>query len=90
MLYNFVLNTYFKTIVLQSNLEVIGFCMVRSLLKLTQPFIHNEPFTLHAIFLNQRMCATSDQQEAVLVKICSVRNCLSFSVAYFNSCVNID
>ena len=24
--------------------------MVKSLLKLTQPFIHNEPFTLHAIF----------------------------------------
>ena len=62
MLYNFLLNTFFKTIVLQWNLEVIGFCMVKSLLKLTQPFIHNEPFTLHAIYWNQRMCATSDQQ----------------------------
>ena len=66
--------------------------MVKSLLILTQPFIHNESFTLHAIFLNQRMCATSDQQEAVSVKICSVRNCLSFSEAILgvNSCVNID
>ena len=62
MLYNFLLNTFFKTIVLQWNLEAIGFCMVKFLLKWTQPFIHNEPFTLHVIFLNQRMCATSDQQ----------------------------
>ena len=45
MLYNFLLNTFFKTVVLQWNLEVIGFCMVKFLLKLTQPFIHNEPFT---------------------------------------------
>ena len=40
-------------------------CMVKSL---SQPFIHNEPFTLHAIFWNQRMCATSDQQISSLSK----------------------
>ena len=62
MLYNFLLKTFFKTIVLQWNLEAVGFCMVKSLLKLTQPFTHNEPFTLDVIFWNQRMCARSDQQ----------------------------
>ena len=79
--------------------------MVKSLLKLTQPFIHNEPFTLHAIFLSQRMCATSDQQKAVSVNRsrlggfnwCVRKSARSEIASLFqqpilgaNSCVNID
>ena len=66
--------------------------MVKSLLKLTQPFIHNEPFTLHANFWNQRMCAKSDQQavsgnSSARSEIASL---FQQTILGVNSCVNID
>ena len=66
--------------------------MVKSLLKLTQPFIHNEPFTLHAIFetsacVPQVTNNKQSQKKSARSKIASLLRQPIFGV---NSCVNID
>jgi hypothetical protein len=57
---------------MKTTLAGIGFCTVKSLLKNTQLFIHNEPFTLHDITSSGVPQMTNNKQSKVNGKGCQL------------------